>query len=138
MRVQRMWDRIPRKALSPLQPYLAIYGMFMSTLLSMLSVYYRTDVAIFQGYLVFTRYLPPSATFSWGYGLPPWIALGLLCLMCSGWLVYGRTRSGWWSLRVPKLHWVNVHDGMAEFLPSDVTPKGNWFQKGIARILDSI
>jgi len=135
--VQSQRSAIPSEALSPLQPYLAYFGLTMSFLLSKLHFPIALMKVIFQGYLVFARNrLPPGV--SWSPTVVPWIIMGLLTVLMLGWYVHGGITKNEWDWRVPRLQKVDLHNGAApEIVEYDYKGLSS-FQKGCRWILNNI
>lgn len=133
VRVHGMEDYIPQEARSPLQPYLAIYGLIMSSILSGTAItVYANLLVIFSGYAVFTR---NNAIWSrinndWGYSIGPWATLAAFCIILF--ILFAR---GGWSFGVPSLLNVDVHDGVSKVVADDVRQRSK-FEKRLIWLLD--
>lgn len=91
-------------------------------------------VVIFSGYTVFTRHNAIWAKLNddWGFSIGPWATLGVFCLAFLALLA----QQGW-SLQIPPLLKVDLHDGMA-VLVADEKKQNGWFEKMVRWILDKL
>jgi amino acid permease len=108
MQVQRQMEAIPARALSPLQPYLAIYGLAMCILLSKLksSIHFADRSCIlrvsrFHPHLARKTHVSGSLCCYWLAGL------------CLSWLVHGYVVLREWSFRIPRSRNVDLANGRA-------------------------
>ena len=136
---QGLQHAIVPEARSPLQPWLAWYGMLWALFLSTLIRPIRSDIlATFQGYLIFTRnsaYWSIVST-SWGFTLSPYVLCGTFCLLILAWLVFTRFKQGRWTWQVKALKRIDLTRGRAPKLvpPSEVSPLRN----ALRRFLDAL
>jgi amino acid permease len=140
VQIQGMRGAIPPKALSPLQPYLAYYGLAWSILFgSQPSMLSSLTIVIFNGYEVFTRHneLWSQVSISWGPFVSSWVELGVLFLIFFGWLLHGYVVFGHWSLRIPNLEDADIINGVALPLEDENDERG-WPKKSISWILNNV
>lgn len=68
----------------------------------------------------------------WGFSIGPWATLGVFCLAFLALLA----QQGW-SLQIPPLLKVDLHDGMA-VLVADEKKQNGWFEKMVRWILEKL
>jgi amino acid permease len=117
---QLMIRAIPEAAVSPLQPYLAIYGLFWSSLISSFLKKLFLIIVVFQGYEVFSRHNPfwHRVADSWGYTVAPWLALFGIAMLVFVWLFKENYKQAEWNWGVPRLRLVNFN-GVAPLVDKD-------------------
>lgn len=120
----RMERRIPQKARSPLQPFLALYGLTFSSILrtgSPLSSF-RLRSVVLQGFQVFSRGNEFWAwtSNSWGYTIAPWIALLLIIILIFGFQCYSTRRI--WEWDFPSWRAIDLSTGTARDEPKPKRP----------------
>jgi amino acid permease len=135
VKVQFMRSAIPPEALSPLQPYLATYGLIMTALISSYpfpEIGTNSCTVIFEGFEVFaiTSDFWKHTTDNRLYDMAPYIMIAVLCILLSGWLVYYRWKDGVWDLKIPRLQQVNIRAGMAPRKPDAPIPDKWWKRWG--------
>lgn len=122
-----METAIPVKAKSPLQPYLAIYGFILSSLIGCYFVVHSTNyVVVFQGFQVFWR---GDAVWNWtdsywGYTVCPWIALALILVVVFAYLIhdYFTRENRRWNWLIPNLMRIDLHNGVAPITKDELKP----------------
>jgi len=119
---------IPEKAVSPLQPYLAIYGLAWSVVL-----------IIFQGYEVFSRNndIWSFLASSWGFTIAPWLAIACFFILVLAWLTRGYVINGNWTWDMTSLSQCRLYDGIAPKIEEDEKPKSK-FKKVLLAVLNFI
>jgi hypothetical protein len=135
VKVQRIRSVIPQKAISPLQPWLSIYGLVWSLVLCIPIQSMVLTIVIFNGFEVFMRHQIDVA--SWRYKLAPWVTIGVLCLGVIGWLVHGYFVHGEWSFRVPLERSADLHNGLSPIVKPN-TPSRYRVVRYLNWILDNI
>ena len=130
---------IPQKARSPLQPYLAWYGLVMSSLCGcLLSFNLLLTLVIFWGFAAFTR---NNAVWSivnndWGFEVVPWVMTGVVLALFLGWHLHDYYKRGQLSLGFIPLDKVNLNGIVHE--ESEDKPPRNWLIRSCLWILDMI
>ena len=140
-----MQRAIPDKAISRFQPYLAIYGLAWSSLLSISPLKIKNTghiliiLVIFQGYEVFSRHndIWAHLAASWGFTIAPWIAIAVVCLLVFAWLVKGYKANKQLSFEVPRAGRADLHNGVAPLVMLDPEDKKRW-KRVLFRILNAI
>lgn len=133
-------DMIP-EAKSPLQPFLAWWGICWTTFLSdPFQVSARSyQLVFFQGYLAFTRHNPywSEVSKSWGFTVGPYIYVILFILLILFWQLRTRIVDGEWSLHLRPLDRIDLGRGVsAKNLPRKEHPQ--LWRRALAVILDTI
>jgi len=143
VRKQHMQRAIPEKAISHYQPYLAIYGLSWSCLLSTspLRFMYRKILilVLFQGFEVFSRHneIWAHLASSWGFTIAPWIAIAGVFVLVFAWIAKRYKTSKQWSFEVPRAGRVDLHNGVAPLVKQDPEDENRW-KRALFRILNAL
>jgi amino acid permease len=139
VKTHSMGQAIPKAARSPLQPYLATYGLAWSSVLRLSSHPEILTVVIFYGYLVFTRNNAIWSYYSdsWGYTVAPWVMIGSICLLVFAWIARNFVMERVWTWSIPRLQKVDLYNGVAPMLGPDVAPKSK-LMRGLLWVLNTI
>lgn len=125
---------------SCLQPGLAWYGLIWSVFLSTflrLSNRWLTLLALFQGYLAFTRanVYWSIVSDSWGFTIGPYASIGGFLALVLVWLIRIRMKQGRWTWQTRKLERVDLTRGVApEALPKP-TESAAW-KRGLSKVVN--
>lgn len=130
---------IPPKAVSPFQPWLAIYGLAWSGTLSTPLSLLELMIVIFQGFEVFSRHnaIWAELSTSWGFTMAPWLAIGVLCFMVFAWIARGYYTDRQWTWGTPRLGKVDLYNGVAPMVQPDEKSK-NKFLRALLWVLNTI
>ena len=126
--IQNAMDSVPQEARSPLQPYLAWYGLAMSSLFSFFhSFNHYLTLVIFQGFAVFTRNNRVWSIVSsdWGFEVVPWIMIGGILALFLGCLLHDYLNGR--SSKLISLRELDLSTASAPMQTDDELPK-NWLE----------
>jgi amino acid permease len=133
---QALNDNLVSASVSPLQPYLAWYGLFWSLLMGNPSLYKLIPVFL-QGYLAFTR----GNTYwnivssNWGYSLAPYSLVAGSIILFMGWAIKSYIFQGQLPWQVARVYRVDLFTGVA---PSDSFGMENPSKLGWRRVVTSV